>query len=307
MKAFKIYSVFLFVFFSFAQWAKADNGFRFEGSNQETTIKYWSYKNLIVLPVTINDTVNVNLILDSGCPNLVLFGKDFYKSFKYISGRKVKFSGLGEGKQTEGLLSIGNKVFISKILGKNIPVVLVNRNRIFENNIDGVIGYELFIKFEIEINPFNQTITFRSAAKGVNTEGFSILPLRLDGIKPIIISEIKLHGNKSKSSDLMVDTGSSVGLLYKTTNARNFDFVNELTMIGSGLNGRILAFETVAKNLSLGNIELINLDAKIIKSRWHDEASMGMGILKDYIVVLNYCKSYMYLKRPEEIWTRSKI
>src|SRR5690242_10354637 len=86
------------------------SGFYIPDDIREVTFKYKTFKNLILLPVVINDTINVNLILDTGCRNLVLFGKRFQKLFECEAGKKVQFSGLGSGKPVYGALSLKNKV-----------------------------------------------------------------------------------------------------------------------------------------------------------------------------------------------------
>ena len=55
--------------------ATPDAGFFMPDELNEMTLHYKTYHNLILLPVTINDSVHVNLILDTGCRNLVLFGR----------------------------------------------------------------------------------------------------------------------------------------------------------------------------------------------------------------------------------------
>ena len=75
---------------------------------------------LVILPVVINDTVRVNLILDTGCRNLVLFGKKFQKLFKTEQDKKLQFSGLGVGDAITGELSLNNKVSIEAVIRENI-------------------------------------------------------------------------------------------------------------------------------------------------------------------------------------------
>ena len=59
---------------------------------------YRTVKGLFVLPVRINDSITVNLILDTGCRNLILFGKKLRKSFRLSNRKPVQFSGLGDGR-----------------------------------------------------------------------------------------------------------------------------------------------------------------------------------------------------------------
>src|SRR5687768_1026207 len=86
------------------------SGFFLPDSVTEMTLRYRTVKGLIILPVTINDSIEVNLILDTGCRNLILFGKKFKNMFKITTGKPIEFSGLGTGRPVSGRLSLGNKV-----------------------------------------------------------------------------------------------------------------------------------------------------------------------------------------------------
>ena len=72
---------FYFIIFS-TQASETKAGFSLPEDVSEVSLKFQSIRNLIVLLVVINDSIQVNLILDTGCRNLVLFGKRFQKLFK---------------------------------------------------------------------------------------------------------------------------------------------------------------------------------------------------------------------------------
>ena len=273
-------------------------GFSLPDSISEMTLQYRTVKGLIVLPVTINDTIEVNLILDTGCRNLIMFGKRFTKLFRMNSGKPVIFSGLGSGRPVSGKLSLGNKVSINHVLGEQIPVVVVPNNNLFGNyhNIDGVIGYDIFLKFEIELNAGERTITFRPALKSSPPCGYTQVPLQIIDARPIMRSKVSLDKNTSRSLDLMIDTGSSLGLLLKTTNIAEYNQRTREKVLGIGFNGPVSGYETVSKKLTMNGFEIEDLLTGIVSSDWHNNASIGMEILKDYIVILNYCKSYACFK-----------
>src|SRR5687768_15698650 len=159
--------LFFSITLSLASESKA--GFFLPENVSEVTFRFETVQNLIVLPVTINDTICVNLILDTGCRNLVLFGKKFQKLFSTVQGQPVQFAGLGNGKPVNGKLSLNNKVSIHAVIGEQIPVVVVPQRNLFSayQNIHGVIGYDILIKFEIELNSQQQLITFRPAAQAI--------------------------------------------------------------------------------------------------------------------------------------------
>jgi hypothetical protein len=274
-------------------------GFHLPDSVNEMTIKFRSIKNLIILPVTLNDSIEVNLILDTGCRNLVLFGKRFQKLLNAHSDKVVQFSGLGSGAPVKGYLSLNNEVSIEAVLGEKVPVVVVPNKNLFSmyNDVHGVIGYEIFQKFEIEINPKKQLITFRSATRTTEREGYSKVLLQVVDSRPVMNSTITMDSNADHTCDLMIDTGSSLGLLLKTTDLEKFKYNDTEKVIGRGLNGLLMGIETIAKKLQIQNFEMTSLPTGIVESQWHNHASIGMDILKDYILVLNYCKSYACFKK----------
>lgn len=274
-------------------------GFDLPDSVNEMTLQYRTVKGLIILPVTINDSIQVNLVLDTGCRNLILFGKEFKNLFKMSSRKPIEFSGLGSGRPVTGKLSIGNKVSINEVLGEQIPVVIVDSNNLFSNyhNVHGVIGYDIFLKFEIELNASARTITFRPAIRTIPRYGYTQVPLRIIDARPIMQSQIYMDKKSVRSVDLMIDTGSSLGLLLKTTNISEYDHHQNEKVLGIGFNGPLRGYQTISKRLILAGMEMEEVPTGIVASPWHNNASLGMDVLKDYIVVLNYCKSYASFKR----------
>jgi hypothetical protein len=274
-------------------------GFSLPENVSSVTIRFQSIQNLIILPVLINDSIAVNLILDTGCRNLVLFGKKFQKLFRTEPDKKIKFSGLGDGNPINGKLSLNNKVSIQAVLGERIPVVIVPQQNLFSaySNIHGVIGYDIFIKFEIELNPVQQHITFRPAASATLASEYEKIPLRIEDSRPLIQSQIFFPNSERQRCDLMLDTGSSLGLLMKTSDLKKFPSGNKKKILGRGLNGQVVGIETTAEKLVLNTFEMTWITAGVTYSAWHNYASVGMEVMKDYTIVLNYCKAYAGFKK----------
>jgi hypothetical protein len=125
---------------------------------------------------------------------------------------------------------------------------------------------------------------------------FATVPLHVVDSRPVMHSNIIFGTDHAASCDLMIDTGSSIGLLLKTTDVNQFQREDNKTLIGRGLNGLLYGYKTWAEKLKVDNFEINFIPAGIIQSDWHNHASIGMEILKDYIVVLNYCRSYASFK-----------
>jgi hypothetical protein len=274
--------------------SRINPGFYLPETVTEVRFTYRTLNNLIILPVVINDSILVNLVLDTGCRNLVLFGKKFQKLFDFDPNRKVQFSGLGSGRSVFGKLSVKNKVAIREVLGEKIPVIVVPERNVFSrgSKIDGVIGYDIFIKFEVELNPSKQEIIFRPASTAKLHSSYQRVPIHVEDSRPILSSTITLSSENPFACSLMIDTGSSLGLLLKTTDLSKFDRRGRIVQLGHGFNGSVNGFMSHTNLLELDGYRIESIPTGIISSPWHNYASIGMDVLKGYSVVLNYCKEY---------------
>lgn len=304
MKSIRAASIQLLFFLALpfiASAARPAAGFYLPDSVGSMTLNYRVFKGLIVLPVTINDSVEVNLVLDTGCRNLILFGKRFMDRLEINSPRRIEFSGLGDGKPVEGRLSLGNKVSIHQVLGHEIPIVIAGDNSIFSGfqRIDGVIGYEIFLRFEIELNPSARRVTFRPGQHASPPHGYTEVPLRIVDARPVLESLVYVGKDEPRKFELMIDTGSTLGLLLKTTNIAEYRGIRNVQVLGFGFNGPVSGYATVSPKLKLQGLEMTNLRTGVVPSDWHNNASIGMQILKDYVLILNYSKQYACFKRND--------
>lgn len=273
-------------------------GFYLPDSVSSTTFNYKSVDNLVILPAIINDSIRVNLILDTGCRNIVLFGKRFTNLLIAPGARHVRVTGLGDGKGVSGALAVENKITIDIVKGNRIPIVVVPGRSVFAGvpGVDGVIGYEIFSRFEVEINFPTKCITFRPGNYN-NPEdlaGFTKVPLTVSDSKPLISAGVTFMQNASEQMNLVIDTGSCLTLLVSTT--AKLHIQQSPTTLGRGFNGIIRGVEINDGQLHLQQSTIANLKTAVIQSEKNHYASIGLGLLKDYVLILNYVKGYAALQ-----------
>ena len=96
----------------------------------------------------------------------------------------------------------------------------------------------------------------------------------------------------------MLDTGSALGLLIRSSDEVFFSGA-PLQVVGRGLNGNVKGTVKWARKLVLDTLEINIPDINICKSLWATHGSVGMAIIKDYTIVLNYCKGYAWFKKSK--------
>jgi len=121
-----------------------------------TTVRYYKRNELAVVPVMINDTLQVNMLLDPRCKTVVLFGKRFEKLMR----ESIK-NGNGTEKM-KGELFLDNTIEVGQVKATNIRIAVVpNRDPMnFFLSINGVIGYNVFRDFQIVRDQKHQILTF---------------------------------------------------------------------------------------------------------------------------------------------------
>lgn len=273
------------------------SGFELPDSVREMTFRFKTVGNLIALPMKINDSIEVNLILDTACKNMLLFGKRFTDLLKIDLRKTFTIPGLGSKQHSMGWLSIDNRVDIQGLKGEDISIMVIPGEQLLSGNenVDGVIGYQIFHRFEIELDFSKHLITLRRAEESHPKQGFVQLPLILAGTYPVINSLITTSAGKAKPCHIMIDTGSALGLLVKTKDENRLSF--PLRFVGVGLNGEISGNKTITREVSLNGLVLKNVPTRTILSHAHHDVSLGMEVLKNYHLIINYSQSYVCLKK----------
>jgi hypothetical protein len=276
-------------------------GFTLTDSVGEFALTYFTVDNLIVLPFIINGNVPVNLILDTGCQTLVLFGRKYEKMLNIVPHFRVTFSGIGNGKPAIGSVALNNTVTLGPVKGDQIPIVIVPGKRILRRHlqVDGLIGYDLFTRFEIEIHPFRQELILRPAFHRTLPRDYHYIPLSVAHHRPTITATFALP-EREVSSEMLVDTGSTLSVLVKSSDKDGFASNAEREVLGMGLNGVIVGSRTVSSRLEIHEYTANDVPVAITHSPGQDSTSVGMAFLKNYSVIINYVQGYIGLRLPEE-------
>jgi hypothetical protein len=281
---------------SFESPSNRNTGFYLPDSVSEMRIQYKENDGLIVLPFIINDTIQVNLILDTGSSNIILFGKKF-KNLIDQTARKIRFSGHGDGTPREGFAMTGVRLKLDIISGDNIPVVVIPK-RVFNgySAADGVIGLDILQKFEVEIDPLKRIIFFRPAATAELGHEYSRASLKIDGHLPVLSSMLTMKDGNRVATNLAIDTGSMLGLLMVTDNLSNLNPF-DMTLTATGINGDVYSYKYWVKSLNCEGLTVTDVPIAVTFKKSKSYASIGMGLLKEYRIVLNYPKGYVGFKK----------
>ncbi|GAA0188168.1 hypothetical protein GCM10009122_45630 [Fulvivirga kasyanovii] len=294
----------VFTSFAFA----ANPGFNFINNKQQTTIRFKLIENLVVIPVTVNNDLKVNLVLDTGGRSLILFGEGYGKLLSVLPDKEVRLNGYGHREYRPGKLSPDNKICVSDIQGLGIGIVVTNDRNFFPyvdgTSINGIIGYQIFSRFIVKIDYPNRLITLTEPfVRPPIDEGFSAAELIIKDTKPYIKARLGI-GEVERDAFLHVDTGSSreMILFLKEGDGQLESSKGYRCHVGRGLNGNIQGYKGKDLRLIMPGKNFDDVESFLLKREFSNRelqdasGTIGSGFLQDFVIVLDYINQKFYYK-----------
>uniref|UniRef100_UPI00404B061D aspartyl protease family protein n=2 Tax=Gelidibacter sp. TaxID=2018083 RepID=UPI00404B061D len=295
-------------FFSFSQG-------RFDLPRSEfTKIKFELINNLIVFPVEVNGA-KLSFLLDSGVSKPILFNIiNMSDSIQINHVESIYLRGLGDGGFIEALRSKHNIFKLGDAINVNQEIYVI-----FDESINftprlgvvvhGIIGYDIFRDFIVEINYASKYIKLHNPKtyKYRRCKKCQTFDLELNQNKPYINAKVEMH-SKQIPVKLLIDSGGSDALwlfeedslgIYPDTNKYFHDF------LGKGLSGSVHGKRTKIHSFSISDFNLKDVNvafpdssaislARKFKER---NGSVAGEILKRFNMIIDYNDSKITLKK----------
>lgn len=298
--------IFLFGFF-FA--GKAQSFDLPEGQKYEK-VRFELINNLIIIPINVNGA-QLSFILDSGVSSPILFSLAEQDSIQINKVSEIKLNGLGEGDPIQALSSRNNNFRIGKIENpdQHLYVVLdesLNFSPSLGIPVHGIIGYDLFRDFVVDINYTSKFIKFYNPLtyKGKRHKKGQTLPLVIEKKKAYVDGSILLDTSELPVR-MLLDTGSSDAVWLFENNDIGVPDKNYVDFLGRGLAGDIFGKRTRVNSMKMGDFEL--KDAKTafpdmvsfsaIKHLGNRNGSLGGEVLKRFHIIFDYPNKQITLRK----------
>ncbi len=277
-------------------------------------LKFELVNNLVVIPIEVNGA-KLSFILDSGVSKPILFNISDQDSVQINHVSEITIKGLGEGEPIKALSSKNNFFKLGNIKNHNqlLYVVLdkdINLSTSLGIPVHGIIGFDLFRDFVVELNYGTRTIRFHDPAfynpkKKRNAES---LPLTIIGNKAYIDGEVHLGEKEAHVPvKLLVDTGSSdaIWLFKNEGKGLGVPSNNYEDFLGKGLSGDIFGKRTKVNGFSIGSFSFQGAKAAFpdmtsfnsMKDLGNRNGSLGGEILRRFNVVFNYPQNRITLRK----------
>ncbi|RZK50609.1 MAG: PDZ domain-containing protein [Pedobacter sp.] len=291
--------------------------FNLEPGLKKNSVYFKSIKNLIIVPLMINQKGPYNFLLDTGVGHMVILDTTLLNNERLNQLKEVEVRGYGEGDVITGYISTNISASIGKATMNKIPTVILkedifNLSPYLGISIHGILGNYFFDSFTVKINYPNNKLTFINPRyfKGSSWEK---IPITMIDQKPYIQAAVSIANQKTLNAKLLVDCGASHALSMESLNQSPYPIPepNFEANLGVGLNGLINGKIGRVEQLQLGKIKINDVltsfpnfeDIGAKTSKSNRNGNLGANILNKFHVIYDYPNSAMYLKKNSNFIT----
>ena len=290
-------------------------GFDFPEGEKKIAIPFEKYNNLVVIPIVINGAISVKFILDTGVQYPILTEKTVSDLLELKYDRRIVIESPGEADSISALVvnNIGLTLpgGISSGVNQSILVLekdLLELRKHLGAEIHGIIGYDIFNRFVVEINYNNNVLTLYEPETYKPKKYYKKVPLEIQKTKPYILANVKSVNNTRKEMRLMIDTGASHGLMLENQSEQEIIPDKTIdTILGRGLGGIIHGKLGRVAVFEWSNYELEDVIASFpsegaysdIVEHHNRNGTIGGEVLSRFIPVFDYWKGMLYLRKSE--------
>ena len=289
-------------------------GFRLTNGKKRVQIPIEVYNNLVVVPVVLNDALPLKFILDTGVRTSILTQKTFSDILNLPYSRKYSISGPGGDKLVDAYVTNNVSIDLPGVSGKGHAMLVLAEDYLELRNylgtdVHGILGYELFSRFIIEIDYQKKLLTLMQPDRFRKRAKYQMIPMAIEDTKPYIVVPLVLQDGTAIDAKLLVDSGASHGLMLETSSDARIK-VPELavsSLLGRGLGGEIFGKVGRIKSLEIANNTLHDVVANFPDPNSYIDSlktgnifrngAIGGEILSRFTVVFNFPKERIFVKK----------
>lgn len=307
--------VFITVFLAlFSNLAQADFiGFRLD-NEKSASFDFELKNNLVIVPVKLNDSVNLRFILDTGV-RTTLINECAVANQNISQAREVSIRAFGGLDELNAVVLSNVSLSLPGISGRGLSLLvlddeLLNLSEHLGTEVHGVLGYDFLRHFVIEINYHKRRINVFDSHLFKAHRKYERLPLFFMNERPYLDLNFEQIDGSIHSGRLLVDTGAGYGLLLEL--AKETDVIlpekNLPTIVGWGLGGALHGRVARLPKLKLNEFVLKNVITSYVQGLENETlvgdkkrvGAIGAEVLSRFNIILDYGNAQIYFRKNSQ-------
>lgn len=291
-------------------------GFFMDSKARRMDIPFMDYSDIIIIQVSINGSIPINFLLDTGVKANLLFSKTLGDELDLFYTRKLNLMGADGKSILSASISPNNRLDIGELKGLAQTLLVLDEDfvsleKVLGIPVHGVIGHEFFKLNPVKIDYDRNIITFyKSSALKRRPFGFKKLKIEINNSKPYIRSVVHQSDGSTLHAKLLIDTGANHSLLLNPETTDDIFIPEEVleSDLGTSLGGDLSGVIARVPKLRIGALSFKKLTASYPDSTDFSDiiietgrqGAIGSDILSRTKLIFDYPRERLYYRRGEK-------
>jgi len=275
------------------------------------TLPFGNFDNIVIIEATINDSVPVKLILDSGVEGIIITDMEIAGRFADRCVRNFRVTAPGTIELLEACITSPVIVKVGGLVPAITNLILLNEDYFslesyIGTKVHGLIGMERFRNLVVTTNYSRNLITFVRPSHYRIPDHAEIIPVSISRGKPYMNARVEFDNGNIRDLWLLIDSGANHPLLLEYDSLGGYKPGKSIeATIGKGLAGTMKGEFARIGWLMLGNFRLDNPITSFTDSylpgnsdvRLNRHGTLGSGALSRFRVTFDYSHERMILQK----------
>ena len=259
----------------------------------------------IIIPTTVNNSKPLNLILDTGMryDGVILFHKEFAELIDTSGAIDVRVPGAGDSQASTNIMVENAVIGFGEMSQDSQRVVISTSDYTQDFPTDGIIGWNLFGHFAVEINYDSNLIYLHDTPDFKPDSTWTEAPVKMIDNLPYINVELEVVPGEILQMDLYVDLASDKALELLMSDKQRFSMpqASQKVYIGTGLSGDFYGYNGHSHRLkifanNLYFVPTVFMPAETRSKQEGAEGILGNDAIRRFNIIFDYSHSKVYIK-----------
>lgn len=262
----------------------------------------------IVIPVTVNGSNPLRMVLDTGMsgPVVILTSRGVGKNLGFENGTPIQLAGAGGGPPVAARSYGDARIGVGGVehTGQNL-IVLDDDGPPSACTQDGIIGKSIFDRYAVDIDYDRSMITLYDPASAAQSAR-EVLPLTFQSGIPVVDATVVLEDGRTVPVRVVVDFGAGHALSLDVGGAKNIVAPHKTVgeVVGTGIMGDVEGRIGRIRALRLGSFEFHDVVTSFTSPTTGTtcgadgvkaDGNLGTGILSRFDVAVDYHNARLLL------------
>jgi hypothetical protein len=286
------------------------------GSADAGETRYVPFKlsrNRVVVPTRVNGSRPLNLNLDTGLrfDGVYLFKKELAKEIDMTGAVEVRVPGAGSGEASTALMIESGALTFGDVTVDSQRVIISQSAQTQGFPTDGIIGWNLFGHYTVEIDYDREIITLHDTTALLLDSTWTSLPIVLKKDLPFLDCRVEVVEGEIVPVTVYIDlaSGDALELLVKPDQKFSMPDSLKSAYLGTGLSGDINGSVGRSEHLSMGPFTLSDIRTSFAPAEARSKQQGADGILgndciRRFNVIFDYAHKRLHM-RPSKYFAVS--